>query len=64
MEWQLKDLCWGQEGGIGESGGIIGADLGWENEWELEDLSEARGCKGEGITVLLRKDEMGIRRPR
>lgn len=41
---------------------IWGTDLGQENEWKLENLSEDEGRKGEEIKVLLwTGDEVGIK---
>lgn len=37
---------------------IMGPEPGWENEWELEGLSEDGGCKGEGIKGLLGTGEV------
>lgn len=65
MSLGKEGVTGGSDLGIGDGQfgriGNLGTELGWENEWELGDLSEDEGCKGQGIKVLLRAgDEVGI----
>lgn len=40
---------------------IWGTELGQENEWDVEGLYEEEGCTDEGIKIVLRTGEVGIK---